>query len=430
MILRWCLILLSMLPLTANAVIQFEIVGGSDAARPIAIVPFAWNGTTATPLQMADIISADLNRSGQFKTLAPADMLEKPTQANQINFKNWRALGIQHVAIGRLLLQDGQYVAEFQLFDVATEKQLLGHRLPAKPDRLVSTSHAIADLIYEAITGTKGAFNTRIAYIEAVSEAGVRKYILQVADSDGRNPRTILKSRQPMMSVAWSPDGRKLVYVSFENRRPEIFLQDVATAAREKLAGFAGINGAPRFSPDGQQLALTLSYGGNPDIYVLNVKTKAVRQLTRNGAIDTEPVWTKDGQDIIFTSGRSGAPQLYQMPVSDGDARAKRITFEGNYNASASLSPDGKSLAFITRDGSGYHVGVLDRARGFLRVLTRGKLDESPSFAPNGAMLLYATEYRGRGVLATVSIDGRVQQRFSSSEGDIREPTWGPFITD
>lgn len=414
----------------AYAALRIQITRGAADAQPIAIVPFTWEGIASNqsaPANIGDIVSADLERSGEFKAVSQQAMLSQPSIGDQINFAQWRILDINHLVVGRLKqVAANNYAAEFQLFDVVTGKQIAGYSIPASRRQLRRAAHTISDIVYEEITGVKGVFNTRIAYITLQKPAGQNEYRLEVADADGFNAQTILKSVQPIMSPSWSPDGQRIAYVSFEGRKPAIYVQSVYNnAAREEIASFKGINGAPRWSPDGRQLALTLSKDGNADIYLLDIASKKLNKLTRNFSIDTEPVWTKDGKQLYFTSGRSGSPQIYKIPVSGG--RAERVTFEGNYNTSANISPDGRYLSVAHGNKGRYQIGVLDQQTGLFRVLTKGRLDESPSFAPNGRILLYATEDKGRGVLAAVSVDGRTTQQLVFSDGDIREPAWSPF---
>ena len=411
----------------ALAVLTIEITQGMEDASPIAVVPFAAPAGVTLPEDIAAIISANLRRSGRFAPLPEADLIARPRTADDVRFQDWRVLGVGDLVIGRVLQPaPGRYEVQFQLFDVFRGRQMTGYSIPARPEELRRVAHRISDLIYESLTGQPGAFDTRIAYVTSEGESGSRRYALQVADSDGHNPRTVLRSPQPLMSPAWSPDGQQLAYVTFEDRRAAIYVQDVGTGARRELAAFDGINGAPAWSPDGRKLALTLSRDGNPEIYLLHLADNRLQRLTNNAAIDTEAVWLPDGNHLIFTSDRGGAPQLYRLDIRSG--RAERLSFEGNYNSSADVSPDGRRLALVHRDGRDYRIGVMDLDSRRLRVLTDGSLDESPSFAPNGSMIIYATSVGGRGVLAAVSADGRFRQRLTLSGGDVREPAWSPVL--
>lgn len=413
---------------SVQAVLNIEITRAADSALPIAIVPFGWDSAGGRlPVDIAEVVAADLARSGQFKPFPVENMLERPRKGTEIKFENWRIVGIDSLVVGNVTRStDGIYTVNFQLFDVLKARQLAGQSFPVQAGSLRGVAHSIADIIYETLTGEKGAFNTRIAYVASVMKTATeREYRLEIADTDGYNAQMVLRSKKPIMSPSWSPDARRLAYVSFENHRPEVFIHSVFEAKRESIAAFDGINGAPVWSPDGRHLALTLSHNGNPDIYILELGSKRLRQVTRNSAIDTEPVWMPNGRELIFTSGRSGGPQLYKTSL-DG-ANPQRLTFEGNYNAGASISPDGRSVAMVHLHQGQYQIAVLDLKSGLFRILTDGRLDESPSFAPNGSMLLYASQQGNRGVLAAVSVDGRTRQRLAFSEGDIREPTWAPF---
>jgi len=415
-----------MMPLLAKAALTIEITGGVEGALPIAIVPFDTSSLSSKlPVDLAEIVASDLNRSGVLKSMDRAEMPANPHYSNQVQYARWRSVGQDYLVVGRVLEKSpGLYNIEFQLLDVLKQKQLLGRSMPAKKRNLRSRAHQISDYIYQQITGTRGAFNTRIAFVRAQKDAA-RKYVLQVADTDGFNAQNVLESDEPIMSPSWSPDGKSLAYVSFENDRPEIFIQHLATARRSKVAGFGGLNSAPNWSPDGKFLALVLSKGGSPDIYTLNIATKRLKRLTTHRSIDTEPVWASDGKTIIFTSDRAGSPQLYRLNVDGG--KPKRLTFEGRYNSAASLSPDGKYIAMVHGEQGRYRIAQYERETGNLTVLTDSTLDESPSFSPNGKMVLYASTRGNKGFLYAVSIDGRAKHRLSDQAGDIREPVWGPF---
>ena len=404
--------------------LEIDIIGGNAAALPITVVPFA--GTTGQT-DIDDVIRADLARSGQFRTLDEAGLPERPTQGSEVAYPTWRMLKQDFLLVGRALPSGGGYRVEYELFDVARQERVLGFALTAPENSMRDVAHQIADAVYEKILGVPGAFWTRIAYITSSGLGRNSRYALMVADADGHGPRTVVNSTEPLMSPSWSPDGRRLAYVSFEGGNSAVYLQDIASGSREKVASFRGINGAPSFSPDGSRLALTLSKGGNPDIYVMDLGSKRLTQVTNHFGIDTEPTWTPDGGGLVFTSDRGGRPQLYQVGASGGSAT--RISFEGNYNASPSVSFDGKKIAVAQGSGNTYRIALLDRSTGGARwsMLSPGSLDESPSFAPNAAMVLYAGREGRRGVLYAVSSDARVRQRLVLAEGDVREPAWSPY---
>jgi TolB protein len=410
--------------------LSINIVEGNASAIPIAIVPFGLESAGLPPeTDVAAVIAADFNRSGQFRSLPKQDVVEFPTRGSEIKYGTWNVLKQDYLVVGRMLdAEGGGYRIEFELHDVAKQQSLLRLAVNARASDLRGAAHQIADLIYEKITGIRGAFWTRIAYVTSTGTGNARQYALMVADSDGYGPQVVVRSREPLMSPAWSPDGRRLAYVSFERGNSSIFIQEITTGQRQIVASYKGINGAPAFSPDGSRLALTLSMSGNPEIYVMDLASRRTTQLTRHFSIDTEPQWMPDGSAIVFTSDRAGKPQIYQVPATGGEAT--RLTFQGEYNARASVAYDGKRLAMAQGSGNVYRIAVLDRTRGGageLNVLSPGNLDESPSFAPNASMVLYAAREGSRGVLYAVSADGRVRQRLVLADGDVREPAWSPF---
>ena len=412
----------------ASAVIQIRVTKSTEAKQLIAISPFGWqHGGESPPADIAAIVADDLARSGLFEPIPFDSLPSRPFRHDQINFQDWRLLGPGNLVIGNITPSlDGEYVVEFQLYDVLRSRQVAGYQLTASKQAMRRVAHQIADQIYLKLTGTRGAFDTRVAYVTEVrSDDGESRYLLNVADVDGHNEHVILDSARPVMSPSWSPDGKKLAYVSFESDQPRIFVQKIASGEREEIASFPGINGAPAFSPDGRNLAMTLSKDGNPEIYVMDLQTRRFRRVTHNDAIDTEPSWSPDGKSLVFTSDRGGKPQIYRAVVDGG--RPERITFEGDYNARAVHSPDGTKLALVHRDQGRYRIGVLDMENGALQVLTESDLDESPSFAPNGSMILYATTDGPSPVLAAVSPDGRMHQRLAVQTGGVREPAWSPF---
>jgi len=408
--------------------LNVDIVGGLKTATPIAVVPFAQAGGAPLPTDVADVIRNDFNRSGKFRSLAKSEIVETPSKGSDVNFATWRLLKQDYLTIGRISDAGGGMLrVEYELWDVNKQQSLLAQAYTAPAGDLRGVAHQIADAIYEKITGVRGAFWTRIAYITAVGLGNNTTYSLIVADSDGYNPQVVARSRESLLSPSWSPDGRKIAYVSFESGNSAIYVQDITTGSRQLISARAkGINGAPNWSPDGSKLALALSYQGNPEIYVMDVGSRAETRLTNNLAIDTEPRWTPDGQSIIFTSDRSGRPQLYQMPAGGGGA--DRITFQGQFNANASISYDGKQIAMVQGNGNVYRIAIMDRSLGGqVRFISPGPIDETPSFAPNASMLLYAASEGRRGVLYAVSADGLVRQRLVLADGDVREPAWGPY---
>ncbi len=413
----------------SEAQLRIEITRGVDRPVPMAIVPFSWEGGgIAAPFDVTGLVSADLRQSGRFAPLEERDLLSRPTVAADVDFDDWRILDVDVLVIGRML-ESGpdQITVVFQLFDVLRGDLLLGYRLTSTEAQLRVTGHRIADMIFETLTGIPGVFGTQIAYVSQEGEGEDTRYRLIVADADGADPQVVAESREPLMSPSWSRDSRKLAYVSFEKEHSAIYVQTLSTGSRESVSERAGINGAPVFSPDGRKLALTLSREqGNPDIFILDLAGQVLTRLTRDLAIDTEPTWAPDGESIYFTSDRSGGPQVYRVETYLG-ARVERVTYEGAYNARPRISPDGNQLAVVHRVQDNYRIAVVDPDTGLTQVLSNGRLDESPSFAPNGAQIIYATQERGIGVLSSVSTDGRIHRQIVSVAGDVREPAWSPF---
>lgn len=429
----------------AYAVLNIEITQGIEGAVPIAVVPFGWEvppqhpqlpkslaPPKKSPVDVAAIVAADLGRTGRFDPLPVKDMLSRPNANTKINFTNWRIFQTENLIVGTVqYLGSDRYKINFRVYDVFKGKELLGFSQPASGKNLRRAAHKVSDLIFEKLTGEPGAFATNVAYVTASGQKNTKRYTLWVADADGFNPLSIVSSKDEILSPAWSPDGKWLAYASAEYDRDEkrrkwsVYIQEVATGRREKAMRFRGRMSAPSWSPDGRSLAVSMNKDGNSEIYVIDLKRKKARRLTRHWAIDTEPVWMPDGRSVIFTSDRGGRPQIYKISASGG--RAERLTFEGRYNARASISYDGKRMALIHQVGGDYRVAVMDLETGNLRVLTDGALDESPSFAPNGSMIIYATNSGLRGVLAAVSVDGRVHQRLTDQIGDVREPAWSPL---
>lgn len=408
----------------AQAQLEISIDGGDVGASPIAIVPFATPADVS--FDVAQIVEADLVRSGLFRTIPRTDMLEKPNEPTKVNYRNWRAVGMENLVIGSLSRTGKGVAVRFFLMDATRGVQLLGFDMPAVgPEQLRVVSHQVADLIYEKLTGNKGYFNTQIAYVTASGFGPGRRFELIVADADGFNPRTIATSREPLMSPAWSPDGKKLAYVGYERGRSSIYVHTLASGDLKKVVSEKGINGAPAWSPDGSKLLVTLSFETNPDIYLIDLAGGARKRLTDHYGIDTESSFSPDGMQVAFTSDRGGSPQVYIMSINGGEPR--RVTFQGRQNLRPRFSPDGKSLLVVNSEGGRYTIAVVDLQSGSSRNLTDGPMDESPSFAPNGTVVIYATSARGNAELATVTTDGRVRQRLRQP-GEVREPAWGPSV--
>ena len=414
-------------PWQVQAELIIEITGGSEAALPIAIVPFGSDGFSA-PEDISAVIRNDLARSGRFAPLPKQDLISSPHEKSEINFMDWRLLRSEGLLVGKVSSVDGEtYNVQFQLFDVYKGQQLVGKRYQVPASGLRRLAHQVADQVYQALTGEMGVFSTRLAFVTVLKNTdGTKRYALQVSDSDGANPRTVLQSRQPILSPSWAPDGERLSYVSFENGNAEVFVQEMRSGRRNSVAAFKGINSAPAWSPDGTKLALTLSKAGNPEIYILELATGKLSRVTHNSqAIDTEAVWLPNGRELLFTSDRGGRPQVYRVSADGG--RAKRITFEGGYNASPDVSADGRMMTMVYGQNGKFYIAVQDLESGAVQVLTETGRDESPSFAPNGRVILYATEKNGKGELAAVSVDGRIHQRLGESGSGVREPAWSPI---
>ena len=403
----------------AWAQFRVEVSGVGVTQLPIALPAF--RGEAAVAQKASAIVRADLERSGMFRAVDAAGTTVDET--TRLDAAAWRQRGADFMAAGSISpLADGRFDVRFRLWDVVRGQDLGGQSYPASAAELRLVSHRIADFIYEKLTGDKGVFATRIAYVTRAAQ----RFHLWVADSDGENAQSALTSPEPIISPAWSPNGSQLAYVSFESRKPVIYSHELATGKRRLLANFSGSNSAPAWSPDGRQVLATLSRDGGSQIYALDAAGGEPRRLTQSNSIDTEPVYSPDGRLVYFVSDRGGAPQIYRMPPGGGSA--ERVTFTGSYNISPAPSPDGKFLAYISRVGGAFKLHLMDLASGSVTALTDTTADENPSFAPNGKLILYATQQQGREALMTTTLDGRIKARLAGQGGDIREPDWGPFL--
>ena len=423
---RLSLLLLLVVSSTAWSELVIRVTQGNDKPTIVAVSPIALNGI-AVKQDIAAIVEADLERSGLFRATPRRDMLAFPSRSSEVYYRDWRMLGTEYLVVGSMRAIDGgRYELEFSLLNVTAQKREFKHSVRGRANEMRDLAHLVSDKVYQAITGIKGAFSTRIAYVTATRNNGKFTYRLNVADADGAREKLMLESPEPIMSPSWAPNGKDLAYVSFETGRPAVFRQNLVTGARQQLTNFKGLNGAPSWSPDGSKMALVLSKDGNPEIYQLDLRSNQFSRLTRHFAIDTEPTWMPDGKHILFTSDRGGTPQIYKLNVAS--KATERLTFRGNYNARASLAPDGHTLALVHRESGVFHIASFDLKTRRLIELTETKLDESPTVAPNGAMLMYATKQGDRGVLAAVSLDAGVRYVLPARVGDVREPAWSPFL--
>lgn len=413
--------------LGARAQLVIEITQGVDDPTPIAIVPFAWDGAGTAPEDLAQVVQEDFERSGQFAPVPRADMLGFPSREEELFYRDWRAIQSEYVLIGRVTGQGDRLAVRYELYDVLRQARIAEGDLAMPVGEARMLAHRVSDAVYEKLTGIPGAFATRLIYVSVTRNPTGKDYFrLTLADSDGARPIVLLESRDPIMSPSWSPDGTQVAYVSFETGRPAIFRQVLATGEREQLTNFRGLNSSPAWSPDGNTLAMVLSKDGSPDIYLMDMATRRLTQVTRHYAIDTEPSWMPDGGSFLFTSDRGGRPQIYRYDLRTG--LTERVTFEGNYNARARVAQDGRNVVLVHQRAGEFQIAIHDLVTGRLQVLTNTDLDESPSIAPNGSMVLYATKFGDRGILSAVSVDGGVKFRLPARSGDVREPAWSPYL--
>lgn len=431
---RALLFILCLFPALASAEeLTIIITQGVDNPVSIANVPFEWEGFGVLSENITDTINANLRNSGEFAPIDERNMLSTPHESADVYYRDWRFLGADYLLVGKISRSNGSELiqVQYELFNVVREERIVGEVISGNESQLRDIAHQISDVVFEQITGVRGAFATKILYVtsQRISE-DLTYFQLNLADADGGRPQILLESEEPIMSPTWSPDGSQIAYVSFESTRPRIYIQDLASGSRERITDFPGINSAPAWSPDGSKMAMVLSKGVNSDIYVMDMRTRVISQITTHFAIDTEPSWMPDGQSLIFTSerGGSGRPQIYQVDLET--LWIERLTFEGTYNSRARMLPDGNNLIMVHRFNTNdrYHIAIQNLERGTIRILTETSLDESPSIAPNASMIIYATKIGNRGILSAVSIDGRVKFQLPSSQGDVREPAWSPFL--
>lgn len=427
-LLKLIIISISLFSASAYATLNLELTQGISSAIPLAIIPFSGQEQIASDDKKTSlVVSNDLKNSGQFRLVDSS----AASNNDEINYDTWRQQKLDNVITGNVTkISDNQYRVSFKLFDVYNKNKLIDEQFTVPSTKLRPLAHHISDLVYHQLTGYRGIFSTKIAYI-LVQRSPDRPTIhkLEVSDMDGYNPHTLLTSKFPIMSPSWSPDGKQIAYVSFEGNRAAIYIQEVATGQRKVISKFPGINGAPAWSPDGKKMAVVLTNTGYPKIYILDLASKQVTRITTDWFLDTEPSFTPDGNSIVFTSNRDATPQIYRVNLSS--KKVDRITYDGPYNARASFTPDGKSLVMLHQDSGMFTIAVQDLSSGRVTALTRSGsgMDESPSVAPNGKMIVYATNANDRGVLAEVSIDGQVKLLLPEHSGEVQEPSWSPFLS-
>ena len=425
---------LSLIPLTAYSELSIQITQGVDNPIPIAVVPFSWEGTGVLSENISQIVMSDLEQVGEFKALSRSNMLSLPSEEQEVYYRDWRMLAQDYLLVGKISREPRSQLVhvQYEFFDINREIKLAGEVLTGSVAQLRDIAHEISNVVFEQVTGTRGAFTTEILYVVAEYISPERtNFRLEKADYDGQRAQVLLESAEPIMSPSWSPTGEDVAYVSFETRLPRIYIQNIATGDRRQITNYPNLNSSPEWSPDGTKLAMVLSKDGSPDIYVQDLVTNQLIQVTNHPLIDTEPSWTTDGRSIVFMSERTGQPQIYQIEIGASSFDVERLTYDCFQCLNAKFLPDGVNLVHVrreTRQDPSYQIAVLNIETLRVITLTSTSLDESPSVAPNGSMIMYATKFGGRGVLDAVSIDGQVKFRLPSTQGDVREPAWSPFL--